>query len=175
MNRFVTFTTITGTKYTVDLTGREFQNSLTPETVKFETVARLFAGSPGATFYDAHGSEFFTTAEIESVENCPSEDAVGDSNNPNVTFLTNNSSYEVNQEEKLIRRLAGTNHPCYAEHQDGEWVPYERIEYVAVGHRAFIKFDANRDITTSTIRAVIGVFVGAPESREVVVVEYDLP
>jgi hypothetical protein len=46
----------------------------------------------------------------------------------NITFETKSGSiYEVNEEEKKIRRLSGTNQPTERQGQDGEWKVYESL------------------------------------------------
>lgn len=54
---------------------------------------------------------------------------------------TRNSTYEVDEEKKLVRRTAGKSDPCNYIGEDGTWRPYlemrhlgETILFVGTGH-----------------------------------------
>ncbi len=174
MNHLTHFTTVDGTKFTLDLKSREFSIGDETKVRTYEGISGMYVGSSGVTFYNKFNEEFLTTAEIKSVSLCPAESAVEVADPRNVTILTQNSAYEINQEEKMIRRLAGSNNPVYTDHPDGDWKAYLEIRGVALGHRAVIQFP-DRYLMTSTIRGVSGTFVGAPDSREVVTLECNIP
>ncbi len=43
------------------------------------------------------------------------------------TITTRNSVYEINEDEKLIRRVSGTNPPPLYLGKDGVWQPYVSV------------------------------------------------
>lgn len=67
------------------------------------------------------------------------------------TFRTLNSTYEVDRENKLIRRLAGINPPTSNQGEDGNWQPYQRLWMQPTGC-VLIVFDPTRATLTSRVR-----------------------
>ena len=49
------------------------------------------------------------------------------------TIVTQNSTYEVDEEKKLVRRTAGKNQPTRYIGADGEWRPYSEMTLVGDG------------------------------------------
>ena len=57
-------------------------------------------------------------------------------------FTESGSAYEVDEDMKLVRRLAGAAAPLPRQGADGEWKPYESIS-VEVGKSAIITWPAS--------------------------------
>lgn len=51
---------------------------------------------------------------------------------------TLHSLYELDEDNKLIRRLEGKNPPTPRFADDGDWKDYERIDGAGTGHRTLV-------------------------------------
>jgi hypothetical protein len=125
----------------------------------FTHVIGAFVGSKSVRFIGQLREELYhITDEIIAVEDSPNEYALAESGN--VLILTKNSTYEINQEQKQFRRLAGLNR---VDTPDGEWVPYDRIS-VQVGARALLFPVArpNDPLVTTMVREIKGTLVEPP-------------
>lgn len=160
------FTTESGLAYTVDLKKRILTpvcpSDLIRDPISFYEVYQVFTGSPGAVFVDILGREILTTGRIVAVKDVPAECVSGE--HGNVVFRTQNSAYEIDQEQKLIRRLSGTNRIVGNLGLDGEWQKYDCIVDVEVGKHAIIWYGdhAKNQTITSAIREVVGTFISPP-------------
>ena len=67
------------------------------------------------------------------------------------TYLTRNSVYEVDEENKRVRRLRGKNPPTSAFHPDGKWREYMVFHRVHHGGLAFQWSDTKWTITSRVI------------------------
>ena len=126
----------------------------------FTYVSGIYTGSTSVRFKDASRHTFLRiTDEIVSIEGSPFEGVVAEPGN--VLFFTKNSAYEIDQEQKQFRRLAGLNP---VETPDQEWVPYTHVEGLKVGQRALI-FPVTRPndpLVTSPVREIQGTLVEPP-------------
>jgi len=79
-----------------------------------------------------------------------------------VIFRTNNSVYEIDQDQKLIRRLFG-DAPNNSKHMpvDLEWAPYYRV-IVSKGFPAAIYWSEDEVRRLSTVRDIFGTLIEAP-------------
>lgn len=152
-----------GSSYDIDLKQRTltFANG----SLKFGVVAKLYKGSPGAIFYDGlyPRRNLFTTGAIVSIEGyVPADEPVNELEPGHVVFRTNNSAYEIDQEQKLIRRLAGTN-PTALDVPDLDWTPYDRIIDVYTNEHPAVYFPGQiSPLILSRCREVIGPFIQPP-------------
>jgi len=164
--------TTLGTVYTVDLKAKTCHSDFTGS-FAFDTVIGAYAGSPCAEFRDVTGHVVLSTGLIESAEDVPADNVSGESGN--VFFRTENSAYEVDQEQRLFRRLAGTNNPTNPLYPDGEWQSYDRIE-LEIDRRAMIYYEPGfgKVKRTSTVREIRGTLVGPP-ARDVIALEVFVP
>lgn len=55
-------------------------------------------------------------------------------------FRTENSTYEMDTEARLIRRIIGVNPPTPRQGPDGYWRPYRAVSPLYVGYRVFITY-----------------------------------
>ena len=46
------------------------------------------------------------------------------------TIQTLNSTYEVDEENKQVRRVVGKSQPCNYIGEDGVWQPYQEMRYL---------------------------------------------
>ena len=75
-------------------------------------------------------------------------------------FKTMNSTYEVDEANKKIRRLEGKNPPRNSQGTDGEWKSYEYL-FLEKGASAFIQWEPQDDLfrvmgtRTSTVLEII--------------------
>jgi len=158
------FTTKNGLSYAVDLKARRL-DSPKPDVppLSFHELAGVYVGSTRVTFLDENKNQLLViTDEVVSVEGSPN-DAVS-AEEGNVLVLTKNSVYEINQEQKLIRKLAGFN-PGRSQVPQGDWAPYAQIEGFQVGMMGLIYYpDAmTRPFVTTHIREIRGTLVENPE------------
>ncbi len=151
-----------GLPYEVDKNTRQLQSPFSPTPVAYHTVARLFVGSPGTVFYDEYGNEILETGRVVSIDPPPVLDEITGEDG-NVTFWTSNSVYEVNQEQKLFRRLGGNNRSAF-DALDGDWVSYDEITDLEVGRRPIVWFskeDRDKSVGMSKVRKMTGTLVPA--------------
>jgi hypothetical protein len=66
-------------------------------------------------------------------------------------LVTLNSTYEVDQEKKLVRRVKGVNPPTNYIGRDGDWQPYDEFIFPGVGQCAWFISDKLKGIRTSTV------------------------
>lgn len=148
------------TEYHVDL----FARTVSCDTVKdlpFHQLARAFVGSPSASFLDPTGYVILSTDEIICLDNDPNAAVSGEDGN--VVFLTQNSTYEINQEQKLFRRLAGLNAPRGSQPLDGDWEPYDQIIGLKEGSCPIvIRSDRQHDVFLTRVREIRGTLVSLP-------------
>ena len=165
-------TSVSGIVYNVDVKTKTVSSDWC-DSFNYALLVGAYAGSPSAEFRDATGHVIFSTAEIESAEGVPADNVTGE--NGNVVFRTENSAYEVDQEQKLFRRLAGVNSPTNAQYPDGEWQSYDRIE-LRLNEPALIYYkpDSNWGKRTSIVRDIQGTLVGEP-AREVIALTVFVP
>jgi hypothetical protein len=160
------FTTENGFTYWVKKdcgTVRETSVGGANRTLTYSKVADVYVGSAGAIFVDAGGNTILRTARIETVEGSPNDRVTGTGESGHVVFRTQNSSYEIDQEQKLVRRLAGLNPATNSQGLDGDWQPYDSIEGLDVGFRAVIRYPGTPKVTiTSRIREVEGEVIKTP-------------
>jgi hypothetical protein len=118
-------------------------------------------------FYDIFGHVLLSTNTVTVVQGAPTDGVV--SEDGNVLVLTENSAYEVDQEQKLFRRLAGINSPTQRVGLDGEWTSYHSM-VLHEGKQGRICYDGTGKYTlTSTIREIRGTLVEPPVSQPNVV------
>lgn len=74
----------------------------------------------------------------------------------NFRFFTRNSTYEVDPERKLIRRVEGRNPPTKWFTPEGEWKPYREIVGIEADaqHPAFVAWDDRRATWLSPVVAI---------------------
>lgn len=72
-----------------------------------------------------------------------------------ITYRTQFSTYEVDEEHQHIRRLDGENEPTPRQGADGEWKPYHRITPVVVagdsGPSLYIEWSEGKGTLTSRL------------------------
>lgn len=84
----------------------------------------------------------------------------------NLVFRTQNSAYEVDQEQKVFRRLAGNLPPGGDLPPDGDWVAYDSIGPVVVDQCVYLTLpDHPHRLRTSRVTSVEGTFVEPPCTR----------
>lgn len=139
--------------------------------IKYHAVSGIYVGSKEVAFLDANDNELLVIKdEVVSVENDPNE-LDPEFETTNVIFLTQNSAYEIDPEQKQVRRLTGLNDPTPSQGPNGDWKTYDYVSLPGVGLRAFIKYlDVDRGTLTSTVREIRGTF---PTLPEVLVKSYD--
>ncbi len=158
------FTTEDGSFYTVNLQKKECGVRTSDDqyrTFSFDKLSHLYVGSRSVTFYEEgdYGRVMERTAPVVSIVEGDPRDAVSGEEG-NVVFRTSNSVYEVNQEQKLYRRLAGVNEPYNG--LDLEWIPYLRIDILQLGYPCQIVLAnpmGGPYVTTSTVRKIEGNFI----------------
>jgi hypothetical protein len=126
----------------------------------FEHLTGAFVGSVSVRFRNKNRDEIYRiTDEIVATEGSPFEHVAVEPGN--VLFFTKNSAYEIDQEQKQFRRLAGLNVVTTPDH---EWVPYTRIEGLKIGQRALLYPAARPDdpLVTSPVREIQGTLVEPP-------------
>jgi hypothetical protein len=159
-------TTKTGDIIEVDMKTRHVQFS-DGEGFPFHHMTGAFVGSTSVRFGDDTRHEIYRIRdEIVSIEGSPLEYAVAEPGN--VLVLTKNSTYEIDQEQKQFRRLAGLNQVTTPDH---EWVQYTQIN-VKVGERALF-YPVNRPndpLVTSQVREMVGTLVEPPSEHSVLAV-----
>lgn len=155
------FTTKNGT-YDVDLKARTCQ--IGEKGFPFHDVTGVYVGSVSVRFRDLAGRHILhVTDEVVSVEGSPLDTVTAEEGN--VLVLTKNSVYEINQEQKLIRKTAGFN-PSRGDRPLHEWFPYTQIEGFRVGWMGLIYYTdqpANRPFVTTHIREIKGNLVENPD------------
>lgn len=144
--------------YHVDLRDRICE--IAQEGFGFYQLARAYVGSKAALFLNDVGDIIFKTDEVVSVEADPNEAVSGEEGN--VVFLTQNSTYEVNQELKLYRRLAGLNTPTVNQGLDGDWQPYTEIIGLEVGQCPVILRPGKSAGHLTHVREIRGNLVSPP-------------
>lgn len=65
-------------------------------------------------------------------------------------ITTRNSTYEVDRENKRVRRVAGVNAPTAYQGEDGEWQSFYRLDTGPHGTVIFL-WDRERWTQTSTV------------------------
>ena len=70
-------------------------------------------------------------------------------------FLTMNSIYEVDEQNKRIRRLEGANDPTPNQGEDGVWREYFALQSVNGGYLIVWDYGGNRATLTSRVLEVI--------------------
>lgn len=159
------FTTKDGTSYAVDLKGRELA-SWKPDVppLKFHDLSGVYVGSTHVIFCDEHKNHLLhITEEVVSVEGSPLDAVTAEEGN--VLVLTKNSVYEIDQEQKLIRKLAGLN-PGHSHVPQGDWAPYTQIEGFQVGRMGLIYYPErpqSQPFVTTNIREIRGTLVENPD------------
>ncbi len=157
------FTTTTGETYDVDLKARTCQLS-DGKGFPFHELTGVYVGSVSVRFRDLAGRHILhVTDSVVSVEGSPLEVVTAEEGN--VLILTKNSVYEINQEQKLIRKLAGFN-PSRSHVPQGDWSPYTRIEGFAVGQMGLIYYadqPESRPFITTHVREIRGTLVENPQ------------
>lgn len=139
--------------------------SLESATIPYTSIVGVYNGSPSVELFDENGATIWhIEGPITGCEGVPADEVTGEEGN--LVVRTENSAYEFDQEQKLMRRLAGTNDPTNPLYPDGEWRPYDRIEYLAVGHRALIVYPSGKGKLVSTVRDIHGTYIAPPATVE---------
>lgn len=146
-------------EYDVDLKAHTVSTDTVPG-FSFHQIANAYVGSPAAKFLDELGDTILTTDEVIGLVNDPNAAVSGEEGN--VVFLTNNSTYEVNQEQKLFRRLAGVNAPRGSQPLDGDWEPYEEIAGLEVGCYPVIFRPGKNPARLTRVREIRGTLISPP-------------
>jgi hypothetical protein len=151
--------------YSVDLRERVLQSTdLTVAGLKFKYAVGIYAGSESAEFY---GEDMGFLLRVEGITEVEPEGDVLAVESPDavepghVIFRTENSVYEIDQEQKLVRRLAGLNEPRGHMAADLEWTEYVSL-YLVVGRQAYIHWTDGKTRVTSPVRDIFGQLVEAP-------------
>lgn len=163
------FNTAEGGQYAIDMKRRELQavpvehgGDGTPN-LHFHQVVGVYVGSPSVQFFGPNDEELLTIpGPVVWTKNVPADSVTGEEGN--LVVRTENSAYEFDQEQKLMRRLAGVNQPTNPLYPDGEWRSYDRIEGLAVGQRALIFYEPGQGKAKliSTIRDIKGTYIEPP-------------
>lgn len=130
--------------------------------IPFDTAVGLYKGSPEGRFIDELGRTIISTGQILDIEGeIPAEIATPEPGN--VVIRTQNSAYEIDQEQKLVRRLTGLNPSKDDRLKSGGWFEYESLHNVWVGgHLVIIPADGSHRILTTAIREIEGCYVDPP-------------
>lgn len=155
----IVFTTKCGAVHHLDLRNRVLQ--VGGRTLRFTEVHRLHEGSPGAIFYDGDYIAYSTSGIVSLEGIVPADAELPEPEPGHVLFRTRNSLYEIDQEQKLIRRVTGNNPATRS--FEGDWNEYSDIIYLEVGRRAGICWPNSTRLTlTSTIREIAGDIIPTP-------------
>jgi hypothetical protein len=71
-----------------------------------------------------------------------------------VKFRTANSTYEIDTQQKRIRRLAGVNDPTPTIAVDGEWRPYLDVVCLQIAYPAIVRWNEEKALRTSVVTAI---------------------
>lgn len=164
------FTTIDGLTFSValkDRTAMTLGQGKHGMEIKFAFVVGIYAGSPSVIFYDENLNPLYVTIAVKSVS---AEGDVLGVENPDlvepghVIFRTENSVYEIDQEQKRFRRIAGLN-PLNSKHlaADLEWTTYLRV-VVEKGHCGLIYYEDEKARRTSIVRDIFGTVIEQPDA-----------
>jgi hypothetical protein len=63
---------------------------------------------------------------------------------------TENSTYELDEPNKRVRRLNGIENPTPRQGRDGEWRDYETITEPVIGNRLLIVWEFENGVAKST-------------------------
>jgi hypothetical protein len=78
-------------------------------------------------------------------------------------FITiSGSTYEVDQDNKKIRRLKGKADPTPRQGQDGEWREYINLSPIKIGEAVLIQW-ADAHVLTDAAKAFLGIENDRPE------------
>lgn len=69
-------------------------------------------------------------------------------------FNTNRSQYEIDLEQKLIRRISGIRPPTKRQGQDGVWQPYLDASMVSIGSPVYVELREHEGFLTGTVRSI---------------------
>lgn len=159
------FKTKDGCSYAIDDARRVIQSPGEGCELHFTYVTNLYVGSKSVAFHDESGDIILNIArEVVEIEGDPNARVDGEEGN--LVIRTQNSTYEFNQEQLLVRRLAGLNPATNPAYPDGDWRPYLRIEGLAIGYAPVIVYGGDaigKGKHLSAVREIIGTYIPPPE------------